>query len=1744
MTMSYAGVSSQPACLTTGYAFGANSGFSDIDGDGLGDMSLFVAYPTACFCFLRNDGQGHFNQFGSTNATVVLATAGSMNTDINGDGLGDFSGYNYSTGLLSSAINQTTPSGPAFTVVTTPVYSNGDVKEYMTDAGDVDGDGCADFRFQGPETSEVLLSCRSTATTIPIPYYPSNGVTALLNGDFNGDGNTDYVVARAAGTGTSTLNISTGTSYAVTNVPGMNQNSGNTAQYFLGDVDGDGKTDVIRVDLGHMYVYTWANGTLVLALTVNIKLPQPGCNWNCAVGYNGSMWTQDFDGDGCTDLVVDGDTNFFIKFGCHPPLLMTSISNGVGAATAIGYGKLNDNQPFYTKCTGQPGVYGCGDTYPTQAVDGPIYEVKEVDTSNGIGGNFVTTYAYAGAKNDLSGRGFLGYQQVIATDHQTGVTETTSYNTLFPLTGTVLEKKRTLNGVVLSDMVNSYLSVPAVPVMGTPTFVYLSTSTVTSHEVDGTALPSTTTANTNPDAYGNIQNVNVTVSDGSSKATINHYSNDPSLWLLGRLVSTTVTSAVGSSVITRTSTFHYNSSNGVLDQEVIEPNATGCQGNNTPCKLETDYTLDAFGHHHVAVVSGSGFAARTTTVFYSANGALMTSTMNNLGQQDATDYSGPGGAAFGAPTSHTDINTLQTIWVTDSLGRETLETRPGATGTKTAVNYQYCAGVYTGTAPCPANGAYVVQSTPTASDGATQNGPATRTHFDALSRAIAVDVEGFDGPATGCTLTAPCWIRTATQYDVNGNVAQTSRPYMLAGGTPKWTLYTYDALGRPTLATTPDGGTTTYAYTGLGNGGSQTGVTNALSQTALTKRNAQGQVSQAVNALGKTTSYIYDAYGDVLTVTDPVGNQIVNTYDLRGNKTSSSDPDLGLWTYSYDALGEVVAQVDPNERAASASTTLVYDGLGRVAQRTEPDQTSVWNYDTATNGAGMIATATGSNAGYSRTHFYDSLSRPTKVTLSINGKTYPYNRSYNSDSRLATLSYPSGLVVKYVYTQLGYLAQLQDNATGAVLWTANSRDAEMHLSDQQAGNGVDTIQVFDPNTGLVQQIRASGDGSDDSSVASFSTQFDKIGNLKNRADNYGATEQFCYDALNRLTNYGVNGATCHAGGLLKTVAYDDTGNITLKSDLADTNGGTGAYTYANPTNPLPHAVKSIGGTVNGVANPGFRYDANGNLTCEYTGANCSHGAITKETDAYWSFNMPHTIAEGSTSLTLVYDSEHARITQAMTTASTTTTTTYLNDPINGAMSEKAATGGNNTWNDYLIVDGKLIGEHTCSAPTPPCTGGGTWQYFVLDHLGSVAVVTGATGAVTSRESFDAWGKQRNEDGSDDTTCSNGLTSPTTKGFTSQEEIAALCLVNLNARIYDPTIARFMAADTVIPDPYDGQSYNRYSYVANRPLSLTDPTGHDFDGPQLGECGIVCISFASDQVSPSAYPNARCFGNCPFGSGLTGFDGDPGKTLLIPKGKVDLAPNSDGEIAQAFGQAADNSFSMAASKITYSCGSNGWCSGSDGSLVPPNADGVSPDQPATGCCRSPEGWYEPGSAVIGGLGTASDAAKYSAGAATVGINLRNILKSKIYTNGWRGNGSVWAGRIMVGAERIGHVSLAGSVILDGAGYFTGDVKPGKLAVDLAVDAVSSRGGGWGAAFGATYYGLETFYPGGAAGALNDYDNIIEQNQKINPSYLPMDPGKISFYPKSPISSLPRHRVKKKNIGVIDPDEQTLFGHQKT
>jgi RHS repeat-associated protein len=65
---------------------------------------------------------------------------------------------------------------------------------------------------------------------------------------------------------------------------------------------------------------------------------------------------------------------------------------------------------------------------------------------------------------------------------------------------------------------------------------------------------------------------------------------------------------------------------------------------------------------------------------------------------------------------------------------------------------------------------------------------------------------------------------------------------------------------------------------------------------------------------------------------------------------------------------------------------------------------------------------------------------------------------------------------------------------------------------------------------------------------------------------------------------------------------------------------------------------------------------------------------------------------------------------------------------------------------------------------------------------------------------------------------------TDKLFTGQR-LDNTGLYYYGARYYDPTIGRFISADTIVQNPYDPQTLNRYSYCLNNPLRYVDPTGH-------------------------------------------------------------------------------------------------------------------------------------------------------------------------------------------------------------------------------------------------------------------------------------------------------------------------------
>ena len=67
---------------------------------------------------------------------------------------------------------------------------------------------------------------------------------------------------------------------------------------------------------------------------------------------------------------------------------------------------------------------------------------------------------------------------------------------------------------------------------------------------------------------------------------------------------------------------------------------------------------------------------------------------------------------------------------------------------------------------------------------------------------------------------------------------------------------------------------------------------------------------------------------------------------------------------------------------------------------------------------------------------------------------------------------------------------------------------------------------------------------------------------------------------------------------------------------------------------------------------------------------------------------------------------------------------------------------------------------------------------------------------------------------------------TRRQYTGQMNDGNTGLYYYNARYYEPGLARFVQADTIVPEPANPQSFNRYSYTFNNPVKYTDPSGHD------------------------------------------------------------------------------------------------------------------------------------------------------------------------------------------------------------------------------------------------------------------------------------------------------------------------------
>jgi|GEM_PF-6277855 len=160
-----------------------------------------------------------------------------------------------------------------------------------------------------------------------------------------------------------------------------------------------------------------------------------------------------------------------------------------------------------------------------------------------------------------------------------------------------------------------------------------------------------------------------------------------------------------------------------------------------------------------------------------------------------------------------------------------------------------------------------------------------------------------------------------------------------------------------------------------------------------------------------------------------------------------------------------------------------------------------------------------------------------------------------------------------------------------------------------------------------------------------------------------------------------------------------------------------------------------------------------------------------------------------------------------------TTTYYF-----GKDYEVKVTGGQESETIYYYANGELVGRKDANEKI---------YYYHPDHLGSTSLVTNQSGSVTERTRYYPFG----------TILTGGLSS---RLYTNRIWDSATGQYYYDVRYYNPLLRRFTQADTEIPNVYNPQALNRYSYTQNNPLKYTDPSGHFIQIPAAitGAAGVM------------------------------------------------------------------------------------------------------------------------------------------------------------------------------------------------------------------------------------------------------------------------------------------------------------------
>ncbi|GHT17579.1 hypothetical protein FACS189429_1950 [Bacteroidia bacterium] len=790
--------------------------------------------------------------------------------------------------------------------------------------------------------------------------------------------------------------------------------------------------------------------------------------------------------------------------------------------------------------------------------------------------------------------------------------------------------------------------------------------------------------------------------------------------------------------------------------------------------FESEYTYDAKGNVDIATEMKGTYAQTVTDYDYFPTGNLKEVKVkpSDKTEWQTTKYQYDSNFRFA--TEKENVLGQKTYTSHDNFGRVTSET--DIAGLITTYQYNALGQLIKKTLPTTEEISYALQwgakggtywFKKTASSNKINN--VTETHYDNLGRETYTETTGWKGTK----------LKSFTQYDpATGKVTRTVKP-RYDGETELYTDYEYsDYLQRVTKEKTFDGATmlpTQYLYDDVH--GKVTVIAPDNTQS-FSQKNAMGEVELRHDNGGDIT-YTYNALGKPVLITAGGATTEIIYEELTGRQKELHDPNAGTITYEYFADGSLKKQTNAN----LDETEYTYDKAGRTLIKTVKDfeegvvvNTTTTSYDYVEagegNGIGQIQSITlkeNNSVIHTQSVSYNNRHLIASNTDSYDGKTFTFSYTYDNLWRPLTTTSPSGLVTTNEYNTYGDLIKVKKGIT--VIWEGIEQNSNGQFKQYKVNGGnVITTNTYNPRGELTDIQTKKGYTFIQNNHYEYNAQ---TGNLLVRNDlKYSRNESYTYDNLDRLKTATLNGAT------LFDINYYPNGNIQDKTDV-------GMYLYETEK---PHAMSGIANVQSGV------------------------NQDVKQFIDYTPFHKISRIRQGADEFNITdqyniyYGLDRQRIkTEQLHEGNILRTRYYI-----GTYEEENA-GNAITKIDYIFTPTGLTAIQK-----------GLMLYYVhTDRQGSIERITDIRGSIQTAYAYTAWGGR---------ILLSGDSTITDRGYTGHEHLTAFqtadgfTLINMNGRVYDPVLARFLSPDPYVQAPDFTQSFNRYSYCLNNPFKYTDPTG--------------------------------------------------------------------------------------------------------------------------------------------------------------------------------------------------------------------------------------------------------------------------------------------------------------------------------